>query len=87
MKKVLPKFAMLTTIDNPFDPFTQFDDWFQFDVIKGYNSCSYLARIARISDAMTEEEKVKEINRAIDEIIQYDLQTIYRKVTEPEQTN
>ena len=46
----------LTTIDNPFDPFEQFTQWFLFDVEKGYNTCGYLGRITRISDEMTEEE-------------------------------
>ena len=71
---------MLTTIDNPFDPFEQFTNWFLFDVEKGYNTCSYLARIARISDEFSEQENNKEIERAIDEIIKYDFMGIYRKV-------
>ena len=63
---------MLTTIDNPFDPFEQFDSWFLFDVEKGYNSCAYLGRIARTSDQLSEEENEQENERAIDEIIKYD---------------
>ena len=71
---------LLTTIDNPFDPFEDFTSWFLFDVGKGYNSCSYLARIAKISDDMTEQEVSAEIERAIDEIIKYDFMGIYKKV-------
>ena len=70
----------LTTFDNPFDPFEQFDSWFLFDVEKGYDSCSYVARIARTSDSFTEEENNREIERAIDEIIKYDFLNIYKKV-------
>lgn len=70
----------LTTIDNPFDPFDQFDQWFNFDTDKGYNSCSYLARIARTSDQLSEIENDQEIERAIDEIIKYDFMNIYKKV-------
>ena len=29
--------CMLTTFDNPFDPFEQFTSWFLFDTEKGYN--------------------------------------------------
>lgn len=78
--------CMLTTIDNPYDYFTQFDDWFSFDIEKGYNSCSRLARIARISDQMTDEEINLEIERAIDEIIKYDFMNIYKKVRRPDKT-
>lgn len=71
---------MLTTIDNPFDPFNDFNSWFLFDVEKGYNSCAYLARIARTSDQLSDKENDEEIERAIDEIIQYDFMNIYVKV-------
>ena len=71
----------LTTIDNPYDPFTQFDDWFLFDTEKGYNSCSRLDRITIFTDDMSETEVNEEIERAIDEIIKYDFLNIYKKVT------
>lgn len=71
---------MLTTFDNPFDPFTQFTSWFLFDVEKGYDSCSYLGRIAKTSDQLSDEENDIEIERAIDEIIRYDFRNIYKKV-------
>ena len=70
----------ITTFDNPYNPFTQFDHWFLFDCEKGYYSCGYLARIARLANAMTEEEKDEEIERAIDEIISLDFMGIYKKV-------
>lgn len=70
----------LSTIDNPYDPFTQFDEWFQFDNEKGYNSCGYLARIAMTSNAFSNVENNEEIERAIDEIIKYDFMKIYIKV-------
>ena len=70
----------LTTVDNPFDPFEQFDSWYAFDMDKGYSSCSYLARIAKTSDQLSDEENDQEVERAIDEIIKYDFQNIYKKV-------
>lgn len=73
---------MLTTKDNPFSPFKDFDNWFRFDVEKGYHSSAYLARIAKTSDALTEQENDEEIERAIDEIIHYDFLGIYKKVYE-----
>jgi len=73
--------CMLTTFDNPYDPFEQFTSWFLFDVEKGYDSCAYLGRIARTSDQLSEEENDLEVERAIDEIIKYDFRNIYKKVT------
>ena len=58
-----PKCA-ITTFDNPYDPFENFDEWFLFDTEKGYNTCAYLARIARTSDQFSDEENEKEIERA-----------------------
>lgn len=72
--------SMLTTFDNPYDPFEQFTSWFLFDVEKGYNTCSYLGRIARTSDQLSEEENDLEVERAIDEIIKYDFRNIYKKI-------
>lgn len=70
----------LTTFDNPYDPHTNFDEWYMFDTDHGYNSCSYLARIAKTSDALSDEENEREIERAIDDIIKYDFMNIYKKV-------
>lgn len=72
----------LTTIDNPYNPFEQFTDWFLFDVEKGYNSCAYLGRIAKLSPQLTDSENDLEVERAIDEIIKYDFMNIYKKVVQ-----
>ena len=72
--------CMLTTFDNPFDPFEQFVSWNLFDMEKGYNTCSYLSRIANLSEDMSQKEENDEIERAIDEIIRYDFMNIYKKV-------
>lgn len=74
----------ITTIDNPYDPFNQFDAWFMFDVDKGYNSCGLLDRIAMTSDQLTDEENDREIERAIDEIIKYDPLNVYKKLVQSE---
>lgn len=70
----------LTTFDNPFDPFEQFTSWFLFDVEKGYNTCSYLARILDLPDDLSEQEIAEETEKAIDNIIKYDFLNIYKKV-------
>lgn len=72
--------CMITTFDNPYNPFEQFDSWILFDMEKGYNTCAYLDRIAKTSNQLTDEENTKEIERAIDEIIKYDCLNRYKKV-------
>ena len=72
--------CMLTTFDNPYDYFTQFDEWYMFDMDKGYNTCGYLARIVDIPDDFSDSEANAEIERAIDEIIKYDVMNMYKKV-------
>lgn len=75
------KQVMLTTFDNPFDPFEDFDNWYMFDMDKGYGTCSYLARVAFTSDSLSDTENYRELERAIDEIIEYDFMNMYKKVT------
>lgn len=70
----------LTTIDNPYDPFTQFDEWYSFDTGKGYNTCGYLARIAKTSEDLSDFDNDLETRRAIDEIVSMNILGIYRKV-------
>ena len=71
----------ITTFDNPFDPFDDFEKWYLFDVDKGYNSCQYLARLAKTSDSLSEVEYNEEVERAIDKILEFDPLKIYRKVS------
>ena len=73
--------VMLTTFDNPYDPFDDFHQWFMFDIEQGYNTCGKLARIARSSEEFSTVEDKVETERAIDEIIDYDFLNIYKKLT------
>lgn len=72
--------CMLTTIDNPYCPFDQFNLWLLFDKEKGYHTCEKIARIANILEDMTQKEEDEEIERAIDRIIELDILDIYKKV-------
>lgn len=70
----------ITTVDNPYDPFDQFENWILFDNLKGYSTCSYLSRIAKTSSQLSPAENNREIERAIDEIIAIDPFGIYKKI-------
>lgn len=84
MSNETTKAVALTTWDNPFNPLDDFDSWFGFEVEHGYNSSGLLARFARTSSLLSDEENQIEINRAIDEILQNDPTCFYRKIKEGE---
>ena len=48
----------ITTVDNPFDPFDEFDAWFRFDTDHGYNSCGVLARFIYTSDQLIRSSRM-----------------------------
>ena len=76
----MAKEVMLTTFDNPYDPFDEFVPWWMYDIEKGYNTCSLLARIARYSEEFSTVEDKIETERAIEAIIDNDFLNIYKKV-------
>lgn len=70
----------VTTIDNPYDYFTQFRQWYLYDVEKGYNTCERLSKLAKLSQDMTQKEEIEAAEKAIDKLIELDFLQIYRKV-------
>ena len=74
------KRVQLTTNDNPYDPETEFALWYSFDKQNNYDSCDYLARIARTSEQLSDEENEAEIENASDEIIKLDFRNVYKKL-------
>ena len=72
--------VMLTTIDNPYDPFEDFDKWFIEDSIRGHNTCGLISCIAKTSDSFSECTNARIMEAAYDEIIKNDLEQKYKKV-------
>lgn len=73
--------AMLTTMDNPYDPFDEFSSWFAFDASHGYHTPSFLARIVITSDELSESDQLLAVEEAIDEIVKENISGNYKKVT------
>lgn len=71
---------MLTTVDNPYDPFTQWDDWFAWDDAAGYCTPGLLARITRMSAELSEADQHLAVQDAIDEIVRENVLGVLRKV-------
>ena len=70
----------LTTADNPYDPKTQFEQWYAYDTMKGYNTPGYLARRAHTSDGISDEDNALELEDAIDAIISVNALGLYKKI-------
>ncbi len=75
----MSKEVFLTTQDNPFDYFTQFKEWLDYDSQMGYYTPQYLARIAKLAPDLSDEEEQIEIESAIDSIIEWN-GNFYKKV-------
>jgi hypothetical protein len=72
--------AMLSTADNPYDPYTQYDEWYAWDLSHGYNTPSYLARMVINSNDLSDADQALAINLAIDEIVSENVSGNYIKV-------
>lgn len=73
--------SRLTTYDNPYSPFEEYDEWYAFDTRMRYYSPSLLARVATPSEELTTYEYNLAIDEAIDEIISENVSGMHRKVT------
>lgn len=79
MEQTVENDYMLTTYDNPFNPFEEFDTWYKTDMLLGHDCCGILARNSATSFVFSDEINEKEIDRAMDEIIKQN-PTLFRKV-------
>ncbi len=83
MSKQVDKDFMLTTVDNPYNPFTNWEEWYKWDMLSGYDTCGFLARVAPTSDKFSDERNEESIDDAMNQIVQA-LPGIYRKITKDE---
>ena len=77
---------MLTTVDNPYDPFTQWDEWYVWDRDAGYHTPGFLDRVARLSDELSEGDQHLALQQAMDEIVRENVMGVHRKVKRGEVT-
>ena len=72
--------CLLTTLDNMYDPFTQPDEWLEFDREKGYFSNELLARHAFLSNKLPDEDYKQEVSDAIDRFLRVNPLGIHYKL-------
>lgn len=74
---------MLSTTDNPWNPWTHFKEWLTYDMNNGHNTLPYLARITVSSDEISQADQDLAIEQAIEEIIRIHDGELYVAVPEP----
>ena len=68
----------ITTFDNPFSPFTEFEIWLKMDLLLGHDTCGALEREANTSDVASDDVNDKMIEEAIGRLCSKSM--IYKKV-------
>lgn len=76
---------MLTTVDNPYNPFTDWAEWYRFDEARGYRSTGLLARVVKSSDDLSDADQELAIDQAIDEIVKENVSGMHRKISNMEE--
>lgn len=71
---------MLTTIDNPWNPFTNFDEWLAYDHEMGYDTVCYLDRVANASEELSDNDYDEAILEAMKEICELNVLGIYKLI-------
>lgn len=86
--------SMITTMDNPYNYWTEFDEWYAFDTSHGYeilgqpyNTLNYIARIANTDSDMSPKDYNEAVNHAVDEIFRLNLTGNYKKIYKEENDN
>lgn len=60
----------ITYDKNPYNPFSQFDDWYKWDLAFGFDICGLIARFAPTSaENLTDMENDELINEAIHKVM------------------
>jgi hypothetical protein len=73
--------VMLSLANNPFNPFTEFDDWYSFDHREGFDTAGFLARLVSTSPELSDEQQEQATEDAIDSILDNpSFSGLYKKV-------
>ena len=73
--------SMVTTVDNPHDPFTDFKAWYQFDTAHGYHTAALLGRLTFSSSELSEKDQRQAVESAVNEIVSENISGVFIKVT------
>lgn len=74
------KETWVTTLDNPFDPFKEPENWKRFDEDNGYHTTSLIARFINFADDYDDETFNQCLEDAVDDLVRFNFYGNYRKV-------
>lgn len=77
---------MLSTSDNPWNPWTHFNEWRAWDERAGYFTLPYLARIVVSSDDISEADQDLAYELGVQEILRMNINGMYIAVAEPQKS-
>lgn len=72
--------CMATTMDNPYNPFTHFNEWYVYDQLHHYNTCQLVAYFNEASRFMEDEDYEFETNEAINKLLEFNPFGLHIKV-------
>lgn len=75
----------LSTTDNPWDPFEDFEEWFAADMRLGHNTCGLLDRVCHTSDQLSVANQSYALRDAIDQIVSLNASGVHIKVVRKKQ--
>jgi hypothetical protein len=74
---------LLSTSDNPWNPWTHFKEWYAWDTQAGHHTLPYLARVTNSSSELSTQQQEIDVEVAIEEIIRLNVNGLYVAVPEP----
>lgn len=75
---------LLSTKDNPFNPYEQWNEWYAYDERMGYHTSGLIARVIVTSNELSEEDQKLAYEQAADFIIDNIDSSLYKKIYQPE---
>lgn len=70
----------VTTVDNPYNPFTEMEVWKRFDEDHGYYTVPLLCRYMKDSEDLGEDDYEESVEEAVDIIVSQNVSGMHRKL-------
>lgn len=72
----------LTTVDNPYHPVDEVDQWYAFDISHGYHTLDLLGRVLITAPTLSPPDREAALDFALDEIVSENVSGMHRVVND-----